>query len=199
MIGNVEKFSFAGKQTGKNKNWLNISDESGTYPIDWKNGIDDWKYDDTSENSDTADVDFVGVTSIEPTEEVRRAKEAELVKWEKYGVFEPVTDDGQPRVSVKWVITSCETQNERKVKARLVARGFEESTIVQADSPTAQKASIKIFLSILAWKGWIPNVIDIQAAICQFSGSEKTRFFKELSSCTWTISHGEEPKISSKK
>ena len=35
-----------------------------------------------------------------------------------------------------------------KVKARLVARGFQEKSNVQSDLPTVQKESLKIFLAM---------------------------------------------------
>lgn len=170
--------SYAGKQSGKHKDWLNISDGSGKYAIDWKKDVDDWKYPAEFQNELT-ETHFIGFTdeSVQD-EDIKRAKEAEYSKWQKYEVFEPVNDEGQPRITVKWVITSSEVDSQRKIKARLVARGFEETSDIQVDSPTAQKASIKLFLVILSWKNWIPNAIDVQAAFLQGKTIDRNVFLK---------------------
>lgn len=63
-------------------------------------------------------------------------------------------------MSTRWVIT----EKEGKVKARLVARGFEEEDMIQWDSPTASKAAIRILLTIAAHKQWIIKTTDIKSA-----------------------------------
>ena len=60
------------------------------------------------------------------------------------------------------------------MKARLVARGFEEDTCsIQKDSPTCTKESIRIALSIMSSLGWSCHSIDISAAFLQGSGIER--------------------------
>lgn len=82
--------------------------------------------------------------------EVLLAKEKEYNNLTEYNTFEEVKDDGQQRVSSRWVITKKEKHDGQKTdyKARLVARGFQEECKPQADSPTAMKESIKIFLAV---------------------------------------------------
>lgn len=57
-------------------------------------------------------------------------------------------EEGQTRLSTRWVFTSKEGQ----VRARLVARGFEEEFNIPRDSPTVEKGGLKIFLTITASK-----------------------------------------------
>ena len=53
-------------------------------------------------------------------------------------------------------------------KARLVARGFEEmDDSVQRDSPTCSAEAMKLVLTILAMKGWIPKSMDMKIAFLQ--------------------------------
>ena len=89
---------------------------------------------------------------------------------EYYGIFEKVEEKGQSKIGACWVITEKEKHDGQKVrvKARLVACGFQEKEKVQSDSPTAQKDSLRLFLSMSA----VINVdllrsIDITAAFLQ--------------------------------
>ena len=63
-------------------------------------------------------------------------------------------------------------------KARLVARGYEEITATQTDSPTADKMSSRIALSIIASKGWKMNVLDIKAAFLQGQNLDREIYLK---------------------
>eukprot|EP00112_Aurelia_sp_Birch-Aquarium-sp1_P024404 Seg770.4 transcript_id=Seg770.4/GoldUCD/mRNA.D3Y31 product="Retrovirus-related Pol polyprotein from transposon RE2" protein_id=Seg770.4/GoldUCD/D3Y31 len=56
---------------------------------------------------------------------------------------------------------------QKIIKARLVARGFEENSEARADSPTANKESLRIFLAMTSTKGWEAKTIDIKAAFLQ--------------------------------
>ena len=53
------------------------------------------------------------------------------------------------------------------VKARLVARGFEETSDIRRDSPTCSKNSFRCFLPICAMKGWKIESTDIKSAFLQ--------------------------------
>ena len=65
----------------------------------------------------------------------------------KYGVFEEVEDNGQERISSRWVITKKEKADGQKTdyKGRLVAQGFQEKSAPQSDSPTMLRESLKLF------------------------------------------------------
>ena len=96
------------------------------------------------------------------------AKQQELQKWIDMGTYVEVCDDGQPRISTRWVCTEKVKGNDITLKARLVARGFEENTHeLRKDSPTCQKESLRCFLSILASNGWKLCSIDIKSAYLQ--------------------------------
>ena len=60
--------------------------------------------------------------------EVLDGKLKELGKWKTNKVYEPVPFTGQKRISTGWVLTDKIISGQRKVKARLVARGFEENS-----------------------------------------------------------------------
>ena len=83
-------------------------------------------------------------------------------------VYEEVKYDNQKLISVKWIVTEKYVEGRKKLKARLVARGFEESDFdFQSDSPTCSKDSLRITLTIISSLGWVCNSIDIKTAYLQ--------------------------------
>ena len=46
--------------------------------------------------------------------------QAELEKWEQYGVCTEVEDTGQPAITTRWILTGKSVEGVRMVKARLV-------------------------------------------------------------------------------
>ena len=72
-------------------------------------------------------------------------------------------DVGQDRISSTWVL--CE--KESGVKARLVARGYEEIDDIVSDSPTMNKSSLMIILALAASRGWLLETTDIKSAFLQ--------------------------------
>ena len=62
------------------------------------------------------------------TPEVKEAKIKEMKNLKNYGVFELVEYIGQECIRSRWVITRKEAHDGQKmqIKARLVARGFQE-------------------------------------------------------------------------
>ena len=94
--------------------------------------VSDWKNVDHPEH-------VVLFTASEMTHQgVIDAKEQEMNNLIENDVFQWVDDMGQKPISTKWVITKKETPNgQRKIKARLVARWFEENgDNLRTDSPT---------------------------------------------------------------
>ena len=57
-----------------------------------------------------------------------QAKQQELQKWINMDTYVEVCDVGQPRISTRWVCTEKVKGRDIVLKARLVARGFEENT-----------------------------------------------------------------------
>ena len=76
------------------------------------------------------------------------AKQKELSAFREFDVFAEVPDDGQFRVSTTWVLTKKMNLGALGVKARLVARGSEETSSVKSDSPTCTQDAFRIFLAI---------------------------------------------------
>ena len=154
--------SRAGKAKGKYDSWYNVRDvENGTVDcVDWNN-IHKWKPHTEHEEI---------LMSIEGIDEkdLMQAKVEELNKWKQNNVYETVKFSGQSCVSVRWVTTTKFVNGKRKVKSRLVARGFEEKDDdFLSDSPTCAKESLRIALSIIASKKWKCQSIDIKAAFLQ--------------------------------
>ena len=54
-------------------------------------------------------------------------KQIELENWKKHEVYRAVEDKGQRAISTKWVCTMKQKGDDIVPKARLVARGFEET------------------------------------------------------------------------
>ena len=88
--------------------------------------------------------------SEQNSEECFKAKICELEKLKSFDTYEEIPDDGQTSISSTWVIS----KKEGSVKARLVARGYEEETQIQTDSPTVSKAGMRILLIIAAAFKW---------------------------------------------
>ena len=92
-----------------------------------------------------------------------------MQKFRDFDTDEEVADEGQPTVSTRLVIT----EKEGEVKARFLARGFEEKNLKQRDSPTASKGAMRILLTIAASKQWVIKTTDIKSAFLQ--GKELNR------------------------
>ena len=72
------------------------------------------------------------------------AKYDEIEKLQHFNAYEEVPDSGQTCISTTWVF-NCK---EDKVRARLVARGYEENTDTRTDSPAIMKSSFRTFLTV---------------------------------------------------
>ena len=97
----------------------------------------------------------------------KNAKERELNNWKKNDVYEVLPYTGQKCVSTRWVFTEKFIDGKKAVKARLVARGFEEETNFQVDSPTCSKEALRLASTLMMTKGWKCNSIDVRAAFLQ--------------------------------
>ena len=158
--------SRAGKATGKWKNCYNIQrDADGSVGwMDLDKDFTDWEIVD----------DNVEMLVFFNTDEVMIAKRKEMENWERHDVYEEVENVGQRAVSVRWVVTQKVKDGNPFVKARLVARGFEEHDLdVQKDSPACSREGIRISLAIASAKGWLCHTMDIQAAYLQGNRMER--------------------------
>ena len=157
--------SRAGKSTGANKNHLNIQDNAdGAKCINFETNVEKWKKVEEGEEQ-------ILFGTVVDTETVREAQQAEIRKWQEHDVYETVPDEGQKATTVRWVIT----KKKDKVKARLVARGYEEECFkeLRKDSPTVRKPVFRLVIVVVTSKGWKINCLDIQSAYLQ--GQKVTR------------------------
>ena len=99
----------------------------------------------------------------------KEAKETELQRWIDMDVFEEVPDTGQhPRFTSRWVLTEKVKGGEIVCKARLVARGFQETNNeIETDSPTCQKDSLRLILCVITANKWQISSMDIKCAFLQ--------------------------------
>ena len=179
-------FGRAGKATGKYKHHWNIStSDNQIHELDFENDVQSWKpYEEDAEvDPETAiDPQEVGVCEVfmnKVEDESRQAKCNELRNWSEEGVYEEVEDEGQYVISVRWVITPKLVDNLWIVKARLVARGFEEdSSGIRSDSPTCMRESLRIMLSFATSMEWHVNSIDIKAAFLQGKPIDRDVFLR---------------------
>ena len=105
---------------------------------------------------------------------ISEAKDKELNNLKANSVYTSVDYNGQALISCKWVLTEKNTDESVVVKARLVARGFEEQSKVEdTESPTCGKEALRLVFLTAATKSWQMQSIDISSAFLQ--GNELTR------------------------
>ena len=152
--------SRAGKATGKYRDCYNFrwDSDGSTSWADLNRDFNSWKI----VNEDTE------VLILFNSGEVMCAKELELQNWKDNEVYEEVEDVGQETLSVRWVVTEKLKAGQKVVKARLVARGFEEDTSgFRKDSPTCSRESIRLALALASAMGWACHSLDVKAAYLQ--------------------------------
>lgn len=152
-----------GKVGGKYKNWYNVYDRDSEcgemYSLDWKS-VDKWN---------VVPEEVLMSTTCFKDPDVLEAKWKELESWKNFEVFEEVKNEGQKFITVQWVVTQKFHDDGRSVKARLVARGFQEpNEHIKKDSPTTTRESVRVLLCMaISNPGWTINSLDIKSAFLQ--------------------------------
>ena len=82
---------------------------------------------------------------------------------QSFGVYEEIDYKDQSCISTRWVVV----KKRSALKARLVARGFQEHEEMRVDSLTVGKSVSRICLTMAASKGWKIKTIDIKSAFLQ--------------------------------
>ena len=150
----AEVLGRGGKKTGKHKDYFNVRNDDLT-----ENGVNfdklEWKYDNvarTVAERSNNEIEECNVVLIPLREHGRpeclEAKKKELEGWKQFDAYEEVEDLGQDRLSNRWVMTEKGSKENPRVKARLVARGFEETIQIQSDAPTGSKETLHIIISV---------------------------------------------------
>ena len=160
----------AGKATGPNRNWYNVEevDSSEKYSLDF--GSVEFEV----VNSDTEDCMLTIPDNVRNSEQCLQAKKQELKKLREFETYEEVDFQGQKLITTRWVYA----MKVDGVKARLVARGFEETDDVISDSPTLTKTSVRSILAIGAMMEWTIETVDIKSAFLQGQKLEREVFVK---------------------
>lgn len=176
--------SHAGKAKGKYQNCLNITDEQGEIKwFDFSKDVAEWE----------PVCEEILLTSNLTKESVQNAKRKELDSWKSNNVYQEVQDEKQPYITCRWVITSKVVNGVSVAKARLVARGFEDSEVKgrQTDSPTCSKESIRVVLAIIASKKWKCQMLDVKTAFLQGKQLERDIYIKPPTeaetTCLWKL------------
>ena len=168
----------AGSRKGKYKNWVNVADGDEEWSMDWSD-VKEWQeYEPKESNTyfgfDGKACDEQFVAFKEQNEgEFLKEKLVELEKWKAFDVYHEVPDNGQRRVTGRWVCTRKITENGLQPKARYVVRGFQEKSTIQSDSPTGSKDCMRIILAVISSKHWCLKSIDIKAAFLQGNRLER--------------------------
>ena len=107
----------AGKSTGKFKSWINVKSGETSSSIDLN---------EMQLKFDTEATEEVRLATIIPATrhgeaEVIAAKKKELQLWKDFSVYDKVPMNCQKAISTTWVITEKQNNNDRFIKARLVA------------------------------------------------------------------------------
>ena len=162
------------KRIGKWGDWVNVQldGDSESSSINWKN-VKSWKPLPATEK-------VVLLSSVEKMSQgVLDAKYKEIDNLVENNVFDVVPDTGQRRISTKWVITE-KIKNEKKIiKARLVARGFEEKLEnTRTDSPTCSRMSLRLCFTICALKRWEIQSFNVTSAFLQGNNIEREVYVK---------------------
>ena len=122
-----------------------------------------------TENNQTDEINETLITTSQKNKDVLQAKQVESISWKTFSVYEEVPDIGQATIPTRWVINEKQTNEKTEIKARPVARGFEESENIQCDPPTASKETLKIFLAVTSTLEWQCETIDVKAALTRTS------------------------------
>ena len=182
--GTIE--SRAGKAKGANKDWWNVKVKNeGTTNFDFSGSSIDWfmkkAVDDSSINlgsilfAETIAHEIMVLNDCK-SDEYLPAKSDEVKKWEKYDVFEKVNRREYPTedvLSCRWVGSEVNDNGEVRYKARLVIRGYEEFNPPEADSPTASKSIMRLFLTLACTYQWKLEMLDVRAAFLQSKPIER--------------------------
>ena len=108
------------------------------------------------------------------TPECLAAKEAELDKLKSFETYEVVKDKGQDHITTTWVLT----EKGDEIRARLTARGYEETEEFPKDSPTMQKPTLRILLTLATLFGWVIQAVDVASAFLQGNRLDRLVYVK---------------------
>ena len=112
--------------------------------------------------------------------DVLEAKMTEMESWKRFEVYDEIKNEGQRYITVQWVVTQKFNEKGRSVKARLVARGFQEpNEHIKKDSPTTTRESVRVLLCMaISHHGWVIHSLDVKSAFLQGDLLKRELFLK---------------------
>ena len=105
---------------------------------------------------------------------ILNAKEKEVQSWKSEKVFDEIENNGQHKMSVRWVLKQKLAHGNCSTKARLCARGFEEAESFKTESPTCFWGSVHVATTLIVSNKWNLNAIDIKTAFIQGKKIDRT-------------------------
>ena len=127
---------------------------------------------------DTVEINTVFMTATEDV--LEKARTEEYKKLSFWDVFEEIQDIGQQKIKSRWVYSE---KNNGKVKARLVARGFEDverSNLVK-NSLTCSRDTFRAFLAVASTMSkWIFGSLDVKVCFYRAHLSKKSVILQPL-------------------
>ena len=158
-----------------------LLDDDSERIVDWKNDVKNWE--PFVENvlvmslfcRKNAEENVLITSNNQGYEE---EKERELENWNKLNVYNEVNNEGQDYISVRWVLSEKDVDGKKVKKARLVARGYEELVDTQTDSPTVNKESQRVALTVISSRGWELQSLDVKAAFLQGKELDRDIYLK---------------------
>ena len=162
------------KRQGKHNEWLNIHVTGEDLPrsIAWKEVIA-WK--PIAKSNEAV---MILNSDEELAQEVIDAKLKEVENLQNHDVYEEVNSSRiNSCVSTRWILTEKCVEGKKNIKARLVARGFEEdSTLMVKDSPTCTKESLRMVFTVATTEHWKIQSLDISSAFLQGNAIQRDVF-----------------------
>ena len=151
--------SKGGKRGSTNESWINVCEDNEFIPksINW-NDVEKWRI-----------IPEEALITFDRTDpEILAAQLAELELWKKHGVYQEIERTEEDCITTQWVYSQKYVNGNRVVKARLVARGFQEKELdIRSDSPCTAKESVRLLLICASYKRWKISSIDIKSAFLQ--------------------------------
>ena len=167
------------KKKSKHRNTIGIKLENGIdADYDFSKNIEHWQDKDEEPVVSLGEPEELTETfatvltkaEVKGNPEADKAMQDEIKKFEDFGAFERVVDKGQYAIKTRWVYTVPDDNSKGySLKARLCMRGDTEENreSIRADSPTANKDSLKLALAIAANEGFDIMSGDIKSAFLQ--------------------------------
>ena len=164
----------AGKVSGKYSDWYNIKNvnDDTISSIDWKS-LDKWK------QYSQEDALINSLVNNFSDFDIANTKLDELNKWKTHKVYDAVDNCNEKCLDLRWVFSKKYINGELNVKARLVAKRFQEdNSDTLSDSPTCSKESMHLVLNIIASSKWLYWSIDIKSEFLQNKNIDTVVYIK---------------------